>query len=177
MTAESDTQDGGVGAESSAAPRGLRLSTPSSRGATVALFGAIAACVIALLAVNLPREVEGGVALVLMLLLIALGVPVGLGMILAGALGIASVGGWSVMISALETAPFRAVASWPLTVLPMFILMGILLYRSGVTARIYNAARVWTNWLPGGLAVTTNFAVAVVAAPSGAPLASSLPTD
>lgn len=110
---------------------------------------------------------SGVIALVLMLSLIFLGVPVGLTMMLSGALGIISVVGLSGMNDALANLPYTAVASWSLTVLPMFILSGLLLWRSGLTGRLFEAARVWLNWLPGGLAVTTNLAGAGLAAVSG----------
>src|SRR5205807_2622857 len=50
---------------------------------------------------------------------------------------------------------------------PMFILMGMLLANSGVSSRVYVAARLWTGWLPGGLAIGTNVAGAGLAAVSG----------
>lgn len=109
----------------------------------------------------------GITALALMLVLIFLGVPVGLTMILSGALGIYAIVGWNGMNDSLANLPYSAVASWSLSVLPMFILMGLLLWRSGITGRLFEAARVWLHWLPGGLAVTTNFAGAGLAAVSG----------
>lgn len=146
------------------------LPTAPARLLTAILLVAAIGTTCGLLVVDLPREADGGLALILMLLLIALRVPVGIAMILAGSLGIFSVAGWASMANSFETVPFRSVASWPLSVLPMFILMGILLYRSGATSRVYDAARVWINWLPGGLAVTTNAAGAGLAAVSGSTL-------
>lgn len=116
------------------------------------------------------REVKGGLALAMMLVLVLMRIPVGIAMILSGLIGIQGAAGSAAVSNTLQTILFRSVASWPLTVLPMFILMGILLWRSGATGRIYDAARVWTGRVPGGLAVTTNFAGAGLAAVSGSTL-------
>ncbi len=123
-----------------------------------------------ILAGDAGREVKGGLALALMLVLVLMRIPVGISMMLAGLLGIQGVAGAAAVTNTLQTILFRSVASWPLTVLPMFILMGILLWRSGATGRIYDAARVWTGRVPGGLAVTTNLAGAGLAAVSGSTL-------
>lgn len=134
---------------------------------TLVLLAIAVATAVFLLLQVLDNTASGIVALVLMLTLIFLGVPVGLTMMLAGALGIYSIVGFRAMNDALANLPYAAVASWSLTVLPMFILSGLLLWRSGLTSRLFEAARVWLNWLPGGLAVTTNFAGAGLAAVSG----------
>ena len=64
-------------------------------------------------------------------------------------------------------------ASWSLTTIPMFLLMGSVAYHSGMTASLFSAARLWLGNLPGGLAVATNFASAGFAAASGSSLATS----
>lgn len=134
---------------------------------TVGLLVITAITMVLLLSGVLTDSATGTVALVLMLTLIFLGVPVGLTMLLAGALGIFAIVGFSGMNDSLANLPYSTVASWTLSVLPMFILMGLLLWRSGVTGRLFEAARAWLNWLPGGLAITTNFAGAGLAAVSG----------
>lgn len=150
-----------------------RVSRPSiaktKRGVTITVgLVAVASVTTALLlSGSLTDSATGVAALILMLALIFLGVPVGLTMVLAGALGIFAIVGFAGMNDSLANLPYSTVASWSLSVLPMFILMGLLLWRSGVTGRLFEAARVWLNWLPGGLAVTTNFAGAGLAAVSG----------
>lgn len=140
-----------------------------SRGVVItSILVAVTLVATALLLIRaLDSTASGVIAIVLMLTLIFLGVPVGLTMVLSGALGIYSVVGFNGMNDSLANLPYAAVASWSLTVLPMFILSGLLLWRSGLTGRLFEAARVWLNWLPGGLAVTTNVAGAGLAAVSG----------
>lgn len=72
--------------------------------------------------------------------------------------------------SAADKAPFVAASSWSLSVLPMFIFMGLVMWRSGISGRVFETARAWVGQLPGGLAVATNLAGAGLAASSGSSL-------
>lgn len=123
--------------------------------------------IIAVISPSLPREVRGLAGLGVMLSFMAMGMPVALSMICSGAIGLYGLVGERAVKSALEDLPFHSVATWAFSVIPMFILMGYILWRSGVTEKIFDAARAWLNWLPGGLAVATNFAGASLAAASG----------
>lgn len=108
-----------------------------------------------------------GVCLILLLTLMAWRVPIAVAMGISGLLGIWRISGASVVERSLVDLPAANAASWSLSVIPMFIFMGLLLWKSGATTRIFDAARSWLNWLPGGLAVTTNMAGAGLAAASG----------
>lgn len=57
--------------------------------------------------------------------------------------------------------------------IPTFILIGFLAYHAGLTKALFEAAKRWVGWLPGGLAVSTVFATAGFAAVSGASVATS----
>lgn len=111
-----------------------------------------------------------GVALVL----IALRVPIGLALGLVAFVGIAAVTSWNAAFSILSLIPFETAANWELSAIPMFLLMGTVAFRSGLTTSLFDAARLWLGWLPGGLAVATNFACAGFAAASGSSLATTL---
>lgn len=154
-------------------PSGLELTIPQTTDGTLATRFAVAVPMIlipALIAgmfVIDTKEVQGGLGLVLMLVLLLIHVPVGAAMGIAGILGLLAIGGFSVATRSLIQLPFTAVRGWSLSVIPMFILMGLLLWRAGATGRVYDAARVWLGWLPGGLAMTTNAAGAGLAAVSG----------
>ncbi|MEO1651618.1 MAG: TRAP transporter large permease, partial [Pseudomonadota bacterium] len=63
--------------------------------------------------------------------------------------------------------------TYPLSVLPLFILIGFLAFYAGLTQRLFEAARRWIGWVPGGLAVATVFATAGFAAVSGASTATA----
>ena len=63
--------------------------------------------------------------------------------------------------------------NYVLSVLPMFILIGFVAYHAGLTHALFNAARAWFGWVPGGLAVASVFATAGFAAVSGASTATA----
>lgn len=115
----------------------------------------------------LSRQAEAGVVILWMLSLLLLQIPVGAAMGIAGAFGILAVAGPSALVGLLKDIPYTATASTSMAVLPMFILMGLVLWRSGITADLYRVAKLWLGWLPGGLAVTSNIAGAGLGAASG----------
>lgn len=133
------------------------------------LMGTIATCAVA---VQLNNDIMVGViALILLLLLIAVGVPAAVAMAISACIGTFAIADFGILAASLTSIPYDVSASWSLSVLPMFILMGLILWRSGVTATIYVAARQWLGWLPGGLAITTNTAGAMLGAASGSTMA------
>ncbi|THD72629.1 TRAP transporter large permease [Thalassobius vesicularis] len=77
---------------------------------------------------------------------------------------------------AVKTAgqvPHAKVSSQALSLIPTFILIGYLAYYAGLTKALFEAAKRWVAWLPGGLAVATIFATAGFAAVSGASVATA----
>ncbi|WP_415921642.1 TRAP transporter large permease [Tateyamaria sp. SN6-1] len=83
--------------------------------------------------------------------------------------------GWALGV-AVKTAgqvPHSKVSSQALSLIPTFILIGYLAYYAGLTKALFEAAKKWIAWVPGGLAVSTVFATAGFAAVSGASVATS----
>ncbi|MBV7392578.1 TRAP transporter large permease [Mameliella sediminis] len=83
--------------------------------------------------------------------------------------------GWALGV-AVKTAgqvPHGKVASQALSLIPTFILIGYLAYYAGLTRALFEAAKRWIAWVPGGLAVSTVFATAGFAAVSGASVATA----
>lgn len=109
----------------------------------------------------------GILGIVTMLGLLFLRVPVAIALITPSILGMWAIRGVRPVEGLLADIAYSAVASWSLTVIPMFVFMGLLIWRSGVTGDLYAAARNWLKWLPGGLAVGTNIAGAGLGAVSG----------
>lgn len=83
--------------------------------------------------------------------------------------------GWAFGISAKVAGqiPHSKVSSHSLSLIPTFILIGYLAYYAGLTRALFEAAKRWIAWLPGGLAVSTVFATAGFAAVSGASVATA----
>ncbi|MEM6728688.1 MAG: TRAP transporter large permease subunit, partial [Pseudomonadota bacterium] len=69
--------------------------------------------------------------------------------------------------------PHSKVSSHPLSLIPTFILIGYLAYYAKLTQALFEAAKRWIAWVPGGLAVSTVFATAGFAAVSGASVATA----
>lgn len=111
--------------------------------------------------------------IVLMVVFLFLGMPVAFALGAVGALGIYVFGGSNAALGMLATVPFRSAASYALTTVPMFILMAQFVSSSHIIDDVFAAAQRWLERLPGGLAVTTIFASAGMAAMSGSSTASA----
>lgn len=95
----------------------------------------------------------GGIALLALLVLI--GMPVSFAMLLSGVVGIALFATPEAAYKLLATNVWDNFASYTLSVIPLFSLMGQFAFRSGITRALYNAAYKWVGHLPGGIGVTT----------------------
>ncbi|PHK94370.1 C4-dicarboxylate ABC transporter [Pseudoroseomonas rhizosphaerae] len=105
--------------------------------------------------------------------LIALRVPIGVALGGVSVVGIAVLRSPQAALGALGALPFEFAAHWSLSAVPMFLLMGAVAYHTGMTGSLFRAARLWLGFLPGGLAVATNFAAAGFAAASGSSMATA----
>ena len=108
-----------------------------------------------------------------MLALMALRVPIAMSLGISSFVGIWALRGFDTALNMLASTPFEFAASWHLTAIPMFLLMGGIAFRCGLTGSLFDAARLWFGRLPGGLAISTNFASAVFAAASGSSVATA----
>ncbi len=122
----------------------------------------------------------------IMLVFVVLGMRVGFAAALGGLIGLIWIF-WSkkgyapdqftwALTVATKTAgqvPHSKVSSQALSLIPTFILIGYLAYYAGLTKALFEAAKRWVGWLPGGLGVATVFATAGFAAVSGASVATS----
>mgnify|MGYP001815976534 FL=1 len=117
----------------------------------------------------------------LMMLMVVIGVRVAFAAAMAGFLGLlwifsAKLGfdkGLLVAIKMAGTIPHSKVSTLALTLIPTFILIGFLAYHAGLTRALFEAAKRWVGWLPGGMGVATVFSTAGFAAVSGASVATS----
>ena len=115
----------------------------------------------------------GIVGVAALVVLVAVGVRVYVAAALTGFLGLVWLKGWDVAAAVAGTIPHSKTVTYPLSVLPLFILIGFLAFHAGLTRRLFAAARCWVGWVPGGLAVATVFASAGFAAVSGASTATA----
>lgn len=111
--------------------------------------------------------------IVLLIALVLVGVRVFVAAALAGFVGLVMLRGWGTAVGIVGTIPHSKTVTYPLSVLPLFILIGFLAFHAGFTNRLFETARKWVGWVPGGLAVSTVFASAGFAAVSGASTATA----
>ena len=99
--------------------------------------------------------------------------PVGLAMMLVGTIGIYLIRPQAALPK-LAGEIFGEASSYPLTIIPLFVLMGNLAGVSGMSRDLYNAAHAWLGHLKGGLASATVVGCAGFSALSGSSLAAAL---
>ena len=92
---------------------------------------------------------------VVLLGFIALRMPIGIALFVVGAIGMASLTSFEQLLIWLEAAPVGRTASYSLSVIPLFLLMGHLAVHCGLSAVLYRSARAWFGHRPGGIAVAT----------------------
>jgi tripartite ATP-independent transporter DctM subunit len=123
---------------------------------------------------ELSPNTVGLIGLGVLLLLIFARFPIALALSIVSIVGLIWLVGLDTTLSLLESMPYDFAASWELSAIPMFLLMGAIAFHSGMTADLYAAARIWLRGLPGGLAVASNFACAGFAAASGSSVATTV---
>ena len=116
----------------------------------------------------------GFVSLAAIIVLLILRVPIGIALATVAIVGTMAIVGPAATFSLAGLLPYDFAASWELSAIPMFLLMGTLTYHSGLVTSLYDAARIWLRALPGGLAVATNLACAGFAAASGSSVATTV---
>ena len=115
----------------------------------------------------------GLIGLIVLLVLLAIRLPIGFSLGIAGVFGIVMIDGWDIGIYSLGNYPYAFMKSWLLVAVPLFILMGFLANSAGVTQHAFAAAYKWLGQLPGGLAMASIAACAAFAATSGSSVATA----
>lgn len=103
---------------------------------------------------------EVALVIILLVALMALGVPVAFSMGISGCVGLFFTSGFDGLFSILSTTPYRTVASFILTTIPMFILMAELASKGRLATQLFTLANRWIGHLPGGMAIATVMASA-----------------
>lgn len=104
---------------------------------------------------------------------LCLGMPIAITLFVSSAVGIYMLRGWNVMSNAMFGMPYSTAADFGFIVVPLFILMGHLAERSGISEGAFKMAYRWVGGLRGGLGITTVLASAIFAATSGSSVATS----
>lgn len=118
-------------------------------------------------------EIVGLIGVLSMLALMALRVPIAIAMMIPALIGTVYLKGWGTLATSVESTVWMHSFNYTLSTIPMFILMGELLFVSGVTDELFAAFRSWFGKVRGGLSLATIGASAAFAAASGSSVATT----
>ena len=153
----------------------------SGGGLAWAVLALVVACILffgpmaGLRPVGLSSATNGILGMLLLFALLFLGVPIGFGMALVGFLGMMVINkSLPASLAMLGIGPFDVGASYMLTVVPLFILMGELAFHSGISNELFEAANKWFGRMRGGIAMSAVAGCAGFAAVCGDSLATAV---
>ncbi|QUS58232.1 TRAP transporter large permease [Pseudovibrio brasiliensis] len=112
-------------------------------------------------------------ALAVLVFLIVIRIPIAYAMILVGGVGIALINGPMLLLSQLKTLAYGQFAIYDLSVIPLFILMGALASKTGLSQSLFRAANAWLGWMKGGTAMAAIASCAGFGAVCGSSLATA----
>lgn len=109
----------------------------------------------------------------IMLVLMAVRTPIAIAMFAAGAVGYVLKAGWLPLANFLNTQAFARFASYDLSVIPLFILMGNFATQGGISRALFEFAAAVMARFKGGLAMASVLACAAFGAICGSSVATA----
>lgn len=109
-----------------------------------------------------------------MIIFVFIGVPVCYSVIVFAAIGLFLVGGEPILVQQFTSGVFTLSANYTFTVMPLFMLVGVLAGETGIAGGTFTAARKWLGKRRGGLLYAVVGANAVFGACSGVSSAGSI---
>jgi tripartite ATP-independent transporter DctM subunit len=108
-----------------------------------------------------------------LILLCFFGFKVGFATMFVGIVGFAYLRGWEAAFAMTGTQIMEDAMSYNFSVIPLFILMGVFIYRADISRDLYDAAYAVLGQLRGGLALSTVVACAGFSAVCGSSIATA----
>ncbi|UYN97810.1 MAG: TRAP transporter large permease [Enhydrobacter sp.] len=96
---------------------------------------------------------SGLLGFAVMLALMVARMPIGLALLVVGAGGYAWIAGWGTFLNYVKATPYHHFSNYTLSVIPLFILMGALAEKSGLSTALFRAASSLVGHRRGGLAM------------------------
>ena len=118
-------------------------------------------------------EAAGVAGIVCLVTLFLFKVPIAFSMLIVGVGGFAYLSGIDPALALLSQDIFETITSYPLSVIPMFILMGSFAFASGISERLFSTTYAWVGGVRGGLTIATVLACAGFAAICGSTAATA----
>ena len=113
----------------------------------------------------------GVAGVVLLLALLALGVPIAFAMATTGIAGLWILEGPSATMAHVALVPWEHGRNFVLVTIPLFVLMGQLVFHTGLATDLYDGVRKWMGRIPGGMAITSVLACGGFGAVTGSSIA------
>ncbi|HUF74800.1 MAG TPA: TRAP transporter large permease [Longimicrobiales bacterium] len=113
----------------------------------------------------------GVLGIVAMFALLVLGVPIAFAMALTGAIGIWVLEGPGPAMAHAVLIPWSEGRSFVFVTIPLFVLMGQLVFHTGLATDLYDGIRKWIGKVPGGMAITSVLACGAFGAVTGSSIA------
>jgi C4-dicarboxylate transporter, DctM subunit len=108
-----------------------------------------------------------------LLIVLFLRVPIGVALALVGVCGYAALDGWRKALAMMGSVPFELASAYSLSVVPLFILMGAVASRAGMSRELFAAANAVFSGFRGALANATVGACAAFGAICGSSIATA----
>lgn len=121
----------------------------------------------------MDRDLVALLGFVGMFALMAVRVPIGIAMGIAGVGGFALLSGTTPALNLLANVPLSVLTDYNLIVIPMFILMGAFASHSGMSTELFKAGRAWLGHRRGGLALASIAACGGFSAINGSSVATA----
>ena len=118
-------------------------------------------------------ETVGLIFIALLVVLLFSGVHIAFAMGICGFLGTLWITGFPSAIHQVASVATDESSSFILSCIPLYILMGMIIFHSGIAGNLYDAMYKFVGRLPGGLAVASTFGCAAFGAVSGASTATA----
>jgi tripartite ATP-independent transporter DctM subunit len=115
----------------------------------------------------------GTAGLMAMVLLIVIRMPIAYAMLLVGLIGTSLLSGPRIVFAQLKDLAYSQFSIYDLSVIPMFVLMGSLASRSGLSGDLFRGANAWLGRLRGGVAMAAVAACGGFGAVCGSSLATA----
>ena len=119
-----------------------------------------------------PVEI-GIIGFIILFVWLALGLPIGAGMLLIGFVGFGFLVSSGAAFTKIALVPFQTVSEYNLAVLPLFLLMAQVIFSGGLGRDLFNVANKWLGYKRGGVAMAAVGASAVFAAVSASSIATA----
>jgi len=102
------------------------------------------------------------------------GLPAPVTFFVVGFFGIVLVKDWAPALAVIQETSWASVADFSWSLIPLFIILGVVLFECGIGHEIFRAVQRWLGHVPGGMAAATSAACAFLGTITGASAAATI---